>query len=216
MNIELLNMIINDIIGTNFSYTSYTEQKEKTIFVKNTDTAVEVLRDALGYIDKPSVYKVLSGETKCPRNDKMEILQKMFGVSFYKMNSKKKQKRKDDFSMILNDISKKALLDMYSSTIRFFNTTTDCVEEIDKHLRELDEYRLGVPIEIFDKYTKLLKELVYNLPALELSDIFEEENRIPTPEHLNLLLFRCFERTSNAKHQFIDLAYKEFSPLVQR
>ena len=216
MNTELLEKIIKEMIGTDFTYTSYVEQKEKTVHVKNKDTAVEILRDALGYEEKTSIYKVFSGETKCPRKEKMEILQKMFGVSFYLEKVGVNQKGKEEIVMLLNDISKKTLIDMYAATIKFFNSTVDCVEEIDELLQELDQYRLGIPIEVFDIYTKHLKELVYNLPAVDCSDIIEKENIIPDENSLDLLLLRYLERTLSAKHQFIDLAQNEFASLVQR
>ena len=116
--------------------------------------------------------------------------------------------------MMINDIAKMTLLKMYSETIKFSNDEVDCMETIEEHLRELDRFRLGVPTEIFDKYVNYLKELVYNLPEIECSDILLEGNVIPDEESLEVFIYRHFERTLSAKYSFQEFAKKEFATII--
>ena len=116
--------------------------------------------------------------------------------------------------MGLCEVSKKSLLRMYAATINFFNEEVDCVEAIDEHLERLEEFKLGVHTEVFYKYVNYLKELIYNLPQIDCSDILVDGNVIKDEESLYVLLARYYERTLYAKNSFQDFADKEFSSLI--
>lgn len=214
MNVELLSKIIKEHIGTIFRYTIFESGELVEKHIKNKDTMIQALCEALGYENTSAFYKVLSGETKCPRKDKMEKLHKMFKVSFYLPKECTNMNETKEPRVMINDIAKMTLLKMYSETIKFFNDEVDCMETIEEHLRELDRFRLGVPTEIFNKYINYLKELVYNLPEIDCSDVLIEGNVIPDEESMEVLIYRHFERTLSAKYSFQEFAEKEFATII--
>ena len=215
LNLELLGRVIDEMVNKEFTYKSFYGNKKETVTITSKPQAIKELSKAVGYSEPSSFYKVLRGE-QTPREERMLILQDIFNVSFYlKKEDQVLSHEKGEKQMILSDVSKTVLLDMFSCTIEFFNKEVDCEEEIEEHIRELDKFYLGVPKEIFEEYTDYLRKLVYNLPEIDCRDIVDENNNIPDEESLDTLIYRYYSRTIDAKREFMKYIHERYALLVQ-
>ncbi|MBQ7832006.1 MAG: hypothetical protein IJ336_00295 [Lachnospiraceae bacterium] len=217
LNLELLGRVIDEMVNKEFTYKSFYGNKKETVTITGRPQAIEELCKAIGYSDKSSFYKVLRGE-QTPREERMLILQNLFNVSFYLKKEEQvlnHENEKGEKQMILSDVSKTVLLSMFSCTIEFFNKEVDCEEGIEEHIRELDKFYLGIPKDIFEEYTDYLRKLVYNLPEIDCGDITDEDNNIPDEESLHTLIYRHYNRTINAKHEFMKYIHERYALLLQ-
>ena len=217
-NVDLMRRIISkQMVGTDFTYDNKNTEMKETKHVRNVTTAYEVLADMLGYQNEKSFLKILRQKNSCPHPEKMEILEEKFGVSFY-LNEKKiranKADRKEGY-MHMSEIAKNALISMYGRTIKFFNSTIDCVEDIENLLLELEEFELAIPEEVYTKFVEYLRESIYELPEVDESDLVGEGNVIAGEYEAKVLIARYLKRTIDAKQAFVQFATSEFAQAIQ-